>query len=326
MHRAHARKTVAAPRKVSHKTSMSNPSAERGVHWFFKGARGIASLPAIILMSAFVGFCGFAVEAGIPLGETVFMTGMIWALPAKVLLVGSILAGVSLPAAFITVALSSIRLMPMVAALIPEIRTEKTPTWLLLLLSHFIAITAYVFTMERIRDVPREHRVAFFAGFGTTVTSANIVLVAVIYSTVANLPAMVAGALFFLTPVYFPNIDLGIVARPGRRASPWFLDWRWGRRSTRSRRNSIFSMQVLPAARWRSCRRQVVAAGRTKHMIELCETFDAWWWPYAFIAVAGWLATDIWRWLGVLIGNRLKEDSAASDMGPCRRHRAWSPP
>ncbi|MCY0094823.1 AzlD domain-containing protein [Hoeflea ulvae] len=38
--------------------------------------------------------------------------------------------------------------------------------------------------------------------------------------------------------------------------------------------------------------------------------FDAWWWPYVFIAVAGWLATDIWRWLGVLIGNRLKQDSA----------------
>jgi hypothetical protein len=23
------------------------------------------------------------------------------------------------------------------------------------------------------------------------------------------------------------------------------------------------------------------------------------WWPYIFIAVAGWLATDLWRWLGV---------------------------
>lgn len=179
-------------------------SARRdGPHWFLKGARGIVSLPAIILMSAFVGFCGFAVEAGVPFGETVFMTGMIWALPAKVLLVGSILAGASLPAAFITVALSSIRLMPMVAALIPEIRTAKTPTWLLLALSHFVAITAYVFTMERIRDVPREHRVAFFAGFGITVTTANIILVALIYSTVASLPAMLAGALFFLTPVYF---------------------------------------------------------------------------------------------------------------------------
>lgn len=41
------------------------------------------------------------------------------------------------------------------------------------------------------------------------------------------------------------------------------------------------------------------------------ETFDTWWWPYVFIAIAGWLATDIWRWLGVLVGNRLKQDSAA---------------
>lgn len=32
-------------------------------------------------------------------------------------------------------------------------------------------------------------------------------------------------------------------------------------------------------------------------------------WPYIFIAVAGWLATDIWRWLGVLAGNRLDEKS-----------------
>lgn len=35
------------------------------------------------------------------------------------------------------------------------------------------------------------------------------------------------------------------------------------------------------------------------------------WWSYIFIAVAGWLATDIWRWLGVLAGNRLREDSEA---------------
>lgn len=38
---------------------------------------------------------------------------------------------------------------------------------------------------------------------------------------------------------------------------------------------------------------------------------DTWWWHYAFIAIAGWLATDIWRWLGVLIGNRLDEGSQA---------------
>ena len=31
--------------------------------------------------------------------------------------------------------------------------------------------------------------------------------------------------------------------------------------------------------------------------------------PYLFILLAGFLATDIWRWLGVLIGNRLHDDS-----------------
>lgn len=35
------------------------------------------------------------------------------------------------------------------------------------------------------------------------------------------------------------------------------------------------------------------------------------WWPWIVILVAGFLATDIWRWLGVLVGHRLKEDSEA---------------
>lgn len=32
-------------------------------------------------------------------------------------------------------------------------------------------------------------------------------------------------------------------------------------------------------------------------------------WPYVMIVVAGWLATDIWRWLGVLAAGRMREDS-----------------
>lgn len=39
------------------------------------------------------------------------------------------------------------------------------------------------------------------------------------------------------------------------------------------------------------------------------ESFDYWWWPYLFITIAGWLATDFWRWMGVVAGNRLKEGS-----------------
>ncbi len=39
------------------------------------------------------------------------------------------------------------------------------------------------------------------------------------------------------------------------------------------------------------------------------QAFDTWWWPYIFILVAGWLATDAWRFMGVYLGGRIAEDS-----------------
>lgn len=45
------------------------------------------------------------------------------------------------------------------------------------------------------------------------------------------------------------------------------------------------------------------------------ETFGQGWagdfGPYLFIFLAGTLATDIWRWLGVVVGDRLRDDSEA---------------
>ncbi|MBA3446788.1 MAG: AzlD domain-containing protein [Pseudaminobacter sp.] len=38
-------------------------------------------------------------------------------------------------------------------------------------------------------------------------------------------------------------------------------------------------------------------------------SIDAWWWPFLFILVAGWLATDSWRFLGVYLGDRISEES-----------------
>ncbi|MEP9398430.1 AzlD domain-containing protein [Mesorhizobium sp. KR2-14] len=39
------------------------------------------------------------------------------------------------------------------------------------------------------------------------------------------------------------------------------------------------------------------------------QSVDAWWWPFLFILVAGWLATDSWRFLGVYLGGRISEKS-----------------
>lgn len=171
--------------------------------WFVRGMRGIFSLPALILMTSFIGFSAFALESGITRSEAVFMTLSIWALPAKMILIGAMTSGAGLATCFLVVTLSSIRMMPMVASIVPEMRTAKTPTWLLLFLSHFVAITAWVFATQNLRKVPRDARVAWFAGFGMTLTAVSATIVAVCYGVVAAFPPIIAGILFFLTPVYF---------------------------------------------------------------------------------------------------------------------------
>jgi predicted branched-subunit amino acid permease len=165
--------------------------------------RAVVSVPGLILMSAFVGFAGLARESGLTLAQTVFMTGAIWALPAKVVLVGAILSGSSLFAAAFAVALSSVRLLPMVVSIIPEMRTANTRKPVLYLLSHFVAVTSWVIAMARFGDVPRQYRTAFYGGLGSTLVLVNMLVVTLVFLVAAHLPASVSAALFFLTPMYF---------------------------------------------------------------------------------------------------------------------------
>ncbi|EKF43770.1 AzlD domain-containing protein [Nitratireductor indicus] len=39
------------------------------------------------------------------------------------------------------------------------------------------------------------------------------------------------------------------------------------------------------------------------------DAIDTWWWPFVFILIAGWAATDGWRFLGVYLGGKLSEES-----------------
>lgn len=175
----------------------------RAFHWYLRGVRASASVPVLILMSTFVGFAGLAREAGITLTQAVFMTGVVWALPGKVVLIGAIMSGASLPAAAFAVTLSSTRLTPMVVALLPEIRAPATRKITLYLLSHFVAVTSWVLAMEHIRTVPREMRTSWYLGLGSTLVLVNMSVVAVVYVVAENLPPILSAALLMLTPIYF---------------------------------------------------------------------------------------------------------------------------
>lgn len=175
-----------------------------GRQWFLLGARAAISIPALILTAAFVGYAGLARETGLTLPETLAMTGLIWALPSIVVLTGALSSGMGLIPASIAVALASVRLMPMTMALMPMVKVPgKTKTWHLLIASHFVAVTAWVFAMRNLPDLPRAARLPYFTGFGASVTSFVFCMTGIAYLAVERMPDVVAGALVLLTPVYF---------------------------------------------------------------------------------------------------------------------------
>jgi predicted branched-subunit amino acid permease len=171
--------------------------------WFARGMLGITSAPALILMVTFIGFGVLCRETGLTLGQAVFMTAFIWALPSQVVLVGSIASGASLLVTWIAVALSAVRLTPMVAAWVPIVRQPDTPRWRLLALSHFVAITAWVWSFLKLPALPRSARIPYFAGFAVILSICNIAVTAASFLLAGALPVQAAAALFFLTPIYF---------------------------------------------------------------------------------------------------------------------------
>lgn len=187
---------------------MSDDKDAAGPHdshwrWYLRGSGASVSIPGLILAFAFVGFASLAREAGLTIAQTIFMTGIVWALPAKVVLIGAILSGSGLPAAALAVSLSSIRLMPMVVTIVPEMRGQATRKWVLYLLSHFVAVTSWVIALERLPHIPREMRTAFYAGLGSTLIFINMAVVAAVFLVAESLPPSVSAALFLLTPMYF---------------------------------------------------------------------------------------------------------------------------
>ncbi len=207
------------------------PPDRSAAGWFLAGMRAFFSLPALILMAAFTGFGGLAHASGVTLAQAVAMSGLIWALPSMVVLVGAIKAGTPLLATAIAVSLSAVRLMPMTMALVPILRGEKTPRWKLYWAAHFVAVTAWVFGMTRLPELPREARLPYFTGFAMTLTVVNMGVTAVSFVASTALPPAAAAGLVLLTPLYF------IVSL-----------WRAAERAPTDRLALVIGMATTPAA------------------------------------------------------------------------------
>ncbi len=168
---------------------------------FLDGLRtSLRSVFFYVLLGNYLGIGALAHEYGFSPVWMVLTTLLIWAAPAQLILI-STLGTATLIEVALAVTLSSVRFLPMVAALLPTLRGETTRQRDLLLPMHFTAISVWVEGMRLAPTRPRGERVGFYNGLGTGLMLAAVVASAGGFYLAARLPPLLAAALLFFTPM-----------------------------------------------------------------------------------------------------------------------------
>jgi predicted branched-subunit amino acid permease len=161
------------------------------------------SVFAYVLFGTFVGIGALGHDFGFSLLWMLLSTALIWAAPAQVILISALGTGASAIEAAIAVTLSGVRLLPMVVALLPMLRTEGTRTRDLVLPAHFTAISMWVESLRLLPSVARGQRITFCNGLSFGLVLWAMLGTAVGFYLAGRLPPVYAAALLFMTPLSF---------------------------------------------------------------------------------------------------------------------------
>ena len=156
-----------------------------------------------VIAFTYIGFGALCHDYGLSMGWAMLSTALQWAGPAQVILVTGLGPGTALLETAVAVSLSSVRLFPIVVALIPVVRHERTRLWQLIVPVHFMAISVWIESMRMAPSLAREQRIPFCNGVGITLLSIGVVFTAVGYTIQALLPAIFAAGAMFMTPISF---------------------------------------------------------------------------------------------------------------------------
>jgi predicted branched-subunit amino acid permease len=154
-------------------------------------------------MGTYVGIGALAHDFGFSLGWVALSTLLIWAGPAQVILISALGAGSPLIEVAVAVALSGVRLLPMVVALMPLLRTPQTPLRDLLLPAHMTTVSMWVEAMRLSPHVAPAHRIPFVNGLACGYLFSAMISTVAGYYLAAQLPVLLTAALLFLTPMAF---------------------------------------------------------------------------------------------------------------------------
>lgn len=162
-----------------------------------------ATILSLVLFVTYIGIGALSHEAQFSLLWAILATVLVWAGPAQIILITTLASGASIVQSAIAVTVSAVRLFPMVVAVLPLMRTEKTKRRHLVLIAHFTAVTLWVECYRFLPHVPRERRVAFIHGLGCGLMSIGLTATIIGYELAARLSATFASAILLLTPLAF---------------------------------------------------------------------------------------------------------------------------
>src|SRR5215469_9470108 len=170
-------------------------------------AQGLAaaarSVFVFVVFGTYVGIGALAHDLGFSLTWALATTLLVWAAPNQVILISALGAGMAPLAAAVAVSLSGVRLLPIVVSLLPLIRTPSVRARALIVPAHFTAVSVWVEGLRLLPGVARSRRIAFYNGLGAGLLASASAGTAAGFTLAANLPALFAAGLLFLTPVSF---------------------------------------------------------------------------------------------------------------------------
>jgi predicted branched-subunit amino acid permease len=161
------------------------------------------SVFSLVLAGSYIGIGALAHDFGFSIGWMTASTLLVWAAPAQVILVSTLGAGAAFVEVALAIALSAVRLLPMVVALLPLLKTERTRQRSLILPAHLTAISMWVESLRLLPRIPRENRIAYCNGIGLGFMAIACIAGVIGYLLAGRLPLPLAATLLFLTPMAF---------------------------------------------------------------------------------------------------------------------------
>ena len=159
--------------------------------------------PVIGLGISMFTFGAFLKSSGFTLFQSFSSTFFAFALPGQFVMADCLIAGGSILNIFIAVLFTNARLFPMTINLIPIIKNTTTSKWKYFLISHLIAVTAWINMFASYKKIKKDDRFDYFLGLGGSLWISSILFTVLGFVCSDFINSKILLGLVFFNPLYF---------------------------------------------------------------------------------------------------------------------------